>query len=927
MLQIKNISKQYITGDLVQDALNDVSLNFRKSEFVAILGPSGSGKTTMLNVIGGLDRYDSGDLVINDISTKEYKDPDWDSYRNHTIGFVFQSFNLIPHQSILSNVELALTISGISKQERRRRAISSLKQVGLGTQLHKKPNQMSGGQMQRVAIARALVNNPDILLADEPTGSLDSETSIQVMELLKEVANDRLVIMVTHDSELSKQYATRTIKLRDGKIIDDSDPHLLDDANLGEPKHKNMGKSSMSFFTSLSLSFNNLRTKKARTILTAFAGSIGIIGIALILSLSNGVNTYIEDIQKDTMASYPITIDAQTFDFASMMGGGPPAYLRRELEHDLNAVYSNSTSLEMLNMLTTNVAKNNLTEFKRYLDDPNSEIHNHLGTNGVIYSYNVPFSVYTRNTDGRLIDVNSNAFIPGGMPADAPGALGTVQQAMIGNMTAIMDPAAHNPMFSPEVFSEIIPNNDGTLISSLITDSYDLLFGNWPQSYNEVVLVLDENNELPITVLYALGLIASDEYDSIVNAIESSQEFEIETYSYKYEDISQQTFYLIPASDYYVANNDGTFSYMGEDPSFLDQAITNGIELNISGIIRPFSTEINSPLSGAIGYTHDLTNYIIDYANNSPAIIAQKASPDINILNGLHFNPSDNQSKINDARNYLLNMDASEKIMLLRDLSSMASMTNIAMPINPFQLQTMQALGEDNLVIMVDHYIENADDHILLNIYDSFISTGNYADNMSTFGFVNLDAPASISIYADTFEGKDAIATTIRQYNETADDEYQIVYTDFVAMMTSSITTIINVVSYVLIAFVAVSLVVSSIMIGIITYISVLERTKEIGILRAIGASKQNISEVFNAETFIIGLLSGLLGVGVSRLLLIPGNAIIHALIGSSDVNAILPVTGGVILIILSVILTLIGGIIPSKQAARKDPVAALRTE
>lgn len=913
MLQILNISKQYTTGGLTQDALRNVSLNFRDNEFIAVLGPSGSGKTTLLNIVGGLDRYDSGDLIINSISTKRYKDRDWDSYRNHTIGFVFQSYNLIPHQSILANVELALTISGVSKKERRRQAAAALEQVGLGDQLHKKPNQMSGGQMQRVAIARALVNNPDILLADEPTGALDTETSVQVMKLLKEVAKDRLVIMVTHNPELAEEYATRIVKLRDGQVTDDSNPYEVDSATAAKAEHRNMGKASMSFLTALSLSFNNLRTKKGRTLLTAFAGSIGIIGIALILSLSTGVNTYIENIQRDTMTSYPITINAQSIDLTSIMGMGGPGMQNKEIEHERDAVYSDSTTLEMANKLTTSLTENNLTEFKKYLDNPESDIRAYLGESGVIYSYDVPFGVYSRNADGELIDANTNAFAPS--TPSAPGALSGVQESMMGSMSSMMGGG------SSETFSEMLPGSDGALISTVTTDSYELLSGAWPQKLDEVVLVLDENNELPTTALYALGMIPSAEYDEIIEAIEKGEEYEAKTYSYDYKDILTQEFYLIPASDYYQKNTHGTFDAVGDTQASLEELAENAVRLKVAGIIRPVPDAANATITGAVGYTNALTNHIIEYANGSAVVKAQQESPDVNVVNGMRFSPSDDAAKIADAKEYLADMGVSEKAKLWKQLASQA------MAGNPEQLQAMATLGEAELAALGDQYFATAEDAVFLSIYESSISTGSYDDNMTAFGFVSMDAPSSISIYADTFEAKDAIAECIKTYNNNADEANQITYTDFVAIMTSSITTIINVISYVLIAFVAVSLVVSSIMIGIITYISVLERTKEIGILRAIGASKRNISQVFNAETFIIGLLSGVLGIGLTSLILIPGNAVIHTLIGTTDVNAVLPVVSAGVLIALSVVLTLIGGLIPAKKAARKDPVAALRSE
>ncbi|MTN81744.1 ATP-binding cassette domain-containing protein [Turicibacter sanguinis] len=904
MLQIEKIHKKYITGDLVQTALNDVSLNLRDNELVAILGPSGSGKTTLLNIIGGLDHYDSGDLIINGISTKRYTDRDWDSYRNHTIGFVFQSYNLIPHQTVLSNVELALTISGVSKSERKKRAIEALEKVGLGNQLHKKPNQMSGGQMQRVAIARALINAPDILLADEPTGALDSETSVQVMELLKEVAKDRLVVMVTHNPELAEEYATRIVKVRDGKIIDDSNPYQVDASQLGQARHENMGKSSMSFSTSLSLSFNNLKSKKGRTLLTAFAGSIGIIGIALILSISNGVNTYISDIQKSTMSSYPISIQSQSIDLSSIMSSGQENMKKLksgEVDHDLDAVYSNGTELEMASKMTTSITENNLTEFKKYLDDTENEIHQYIGENGIVYSYDTKFDVYTYDSEDTLVNTD-------GSTLEGSQSSASVSSPMMAAMSSS----------SSNHFEELLPGTEDELISSTITDSYDVLYGSWPSKYNELVIVLNHNNEISATTLYKLGLLPSSEYNELISKIEDGETVTLDTQKLSYEDIIAQTFYMIPSCDLYVENDNGTFDYIGDDNSEIKNLLEDAVELKVVGIIRPKEDTETVLISNTVGYTKALTDYIIDYTNNSEVVKGQEASKNLNVLNGMEFSPSDDVDKVKDAKTYIDHLGVSEKANLAKQILQYTYSDN------PTATSQMMSMNETQLAAALD---ENLDDEALLSIYDHYISTGTYDDNMKTFGVVSLDAPSSINIYCDSFEDKDVIADYIGKYNELVDEESQITYTDYVGLLMSSVTTIINVISYVLIAFVAVSLIVSSIMIGIITYISVMERTKEIGILRAIGASKHNISQVFNAETFIIGICSGTIGIGITLLLLIPANSIIHTLTGTDTVNASLPFSSALLLIALSIILTLMGGFIPAKKAARKDPVTALRTE
>ena len=904
MLKIKGISKTYKTGELVQRALDDVSLNLRDNEFVAVLGPSGSGKTTLLNVIGGLDRYDTGDLIINGISTKKYKDRDWDSYRNHTIGFVFQSYNLIPHQTVLSNVELALTISGMSKKERRKRATQALVDVGLGDQLHKKPNQLSGGQMQRVAIARALVNDPEILLADEPTGALDTETSIQVMELLKQVASNHLVVMVTHNPELAEKYATRTVMLRDGKITGDTMPYDVDDNE--EAKHKNMGRSSMSFFTSLSLSFNNLLTKKARTILTAFAGSIGIIGIALIMSLSNGVNTYITDIQKSTMTSYPITIDAQTINLSSVIKTDS-SINESDGEHELDAVYSNGRMLQAASAFTSSVTTNNLSDFKKYLDDENSEIHKYVGDSGIVYIYDLDFSVYTYDSDNALINTRSTN---------------------TENMTGFYSQFSSSGII-PGTYEQLLPSPDG-LVSDAVKKSYEIVGGGrWPEAYDEVVLVLNGNNEISYTDLYRLGLIPASEYNDILSKIGKGEAVDVPQHRFTYGQIMEKEYYLVTASDKYVKDGD-IYKRITSDSESFKEILKDTHKIKVVGIVRPVPGTTGITLTMNVGYTRKLTEYLIDHTNNSEIVKAQKENKNLNVLNGLSFEPSSDEEKKKDAIKYVSGLGISDKARLCSELLMLNKIDFTSLQgIDLSQLagMSMATLDEAQLSGLLDLYMQNPADDTLITIYDKYVSAGSYNDNMDAFGVVSEDAPASVNIYADTFEAKDKIAECIEAYNKEATDENKITYTDYVGLLMSSITTIINVVSYVLIAFVAVSLVVSSIMIGIITYISVLERTKEIGILRAIGASKRNISNVFNAETFIIGLFAGLLGVGISALLLIPGNAVIHYLVGANDVNAIMPIPGAIILVILSVVLTFIGGLIPAKKASRKDPVLALRTE
>ena len=920
MLQLRDLRKTYTTGDFTQVALGGVSLDLRDNEFVAILGPSGSGKTTLLNIIGGLDRYESGDLIINGVSTRQYKDRDWDAYRNHTIGFVFQSYNLIGHQSVLANVELALTISGVSKRERRRRAREALEQVGLGDHIHKRPNQLSGGQMQRVAIARALVNDPRIVLADEPTGALDSETSVQIMELLKEVARDRLVVMVTHNPELAEQYATRIVRLKDGVITDDTDPVAPEEVDGDLPVHRNLGRASMSFFTSLSLSFKNLWTKKARTLLTAFAGSIGIIGIALILSLSTGVNEYINNIQRDAMNAYPIIINAETVDMSSLMSSaGLMASEAAEVDQDRDKVYADNGMLEMDANMNASITENDLTSFKNYLDDPDSDISQYLGENGVVYTYNVDFDVYSTDPEGAII--NSNRDTKTSMD-EMENARSDVENS---DIAVNMNPMLAGSTVGAENFDEIIPGADDTLISPVVTDSYDVVAGRWPEAYNEVVLVLDDKNSIQSSVLYQLGLISDEQYDGILDALEAGEE--AETPSWSYEDVMQKQFRLVPACNYYVDDGDGTFTDVREDVSYQQQLYDGGVPLTVSGVIRPKDGSENVSIQASVAYTRALTDHLITLTDQSPVVTAQEATPGINVLNGVEFTASDDAAKAADATAYMQNLGVSEKASLYAMM--MVSMAQQNGSAEGGDMSTMGSMGDEtSAAAALDAWLASSPDQaVLVDFYDQYLGDVTYEDNLTDFGKVSLDAPYSISIYTDTFEDKEGVTTAIENYNADRPEDEQIVYTDYVALLTSSLTSMVNVVTYVLIAFVAVSLIVSCIMIGIITHISVLERTKEIGILRAIGASRRNISQVFNAETLIIGLCSGALGVGLSVALTYPINAVLHQLIENTSVTVFLPPVAGAILVLISVIITMLGGMIPARKAAKKDPVIALRTE
>ena len=920
MLQLKNIVKSYTVGELTQVALKGISLNFRENEFVSILGQSGSGKTTMLNIIGGLDRYDSGDLVINGVSTKKYRDADWDAYRNTSIGFVFQSYNLIPHQNVLSNVEMALTLSGVSRKERRKRAVEVLNKVGLQDHIHKKPNQLSGGQMQRVAIARALINNPDILLADEPTGALDTETSIQIMNLLKQIAEEKLVIMVTHNPELAEAYSTRIVNLKDGQITSDTNPFDAPEGSVEEKLTKNQKRVSMSFWTSLGLSFANLRTKIGRTILTSFAGSIGIIGIALILALSTGMNQYITRVQKETMTSYPITISSQTIDATSIMqlrGQMMGLSSQKETKEEDGKVHADYQSLKQSDAVANNLIQNNLAEFKKYLDNPASEIHQYVGENGIIYSYNVNFDVYAQNPNQQLI--NTNIELHGGN-----GNSNRPRMFNFANM-GVNNQSAKN-------FSEMVAGTNGQPISSVVTDSYDMVVGYWPTGYNEVVMVLNENNGIPVQSMYQLGFITKEQYTSAKNQLANKQDGEDFTLSY--EDMLQKTFYLVPSSDNYVKNENGSYSQIKNPEYDTDGLMNKSIPLKVTGIIRPKEDAKNATINTVVAYTNLLTNYVIDRANESAIVQAQKNTPEINVLNGVHFNATTDEEKIQDTKEYLLNLSEDEKVnmyQLILYYDGKSQNQEINEDSNSFDMNALSKLSmnpQSGISGMLENYLNDSPNTTtLLAIYNDYIGGKSLEKNLASFGAVSYESPSSISIYADSFENKDAIGKVIENYNNTVGEDSKISYTDYVALMTSSLTTIINGISYVLIAFVAVSLIVSSIMIGIITYISVMERTKEIGILRALGASKKNISQLFNAETFIIGIFSGILGIGITLLLLIPINNVIQTISKIEDLSAVLPLESAGILILISIIITVIGGFIPSRSAAKKDPVEALRTE
>lgn len=986
MLEIRNIVKDYETGSETVHALKGVSIAFRESELVSILGQSGCGKTTLLNIIGGLDQYTSGDLIINGQSTKQYKSADWDIYRNHSVGFIFQSYNLIPHQSVLSNVELALTLSGVSKAERRRRAKEALEKVGLGNQLNKRPNQMSGGQMQRVAIARALVNDPDILLADEPTGALDSETSIQIMELVKEIAKDRLVIMVTHNPELAEKYSTRIVKLLDGQIVGDSDP--FDPAK--EPAHSEVRKSevtkgqktSMSFLTALSLSKNNLMTKKGRTFLTSFAGSIGIIGIALILSLSNGVQEYINSVERSTLASFPVSIQHETVDYTSLMTSMMNVRDNAEENRDPDRIYTNDISTEMMKTMLSEMQTNNLAEFKEYLESDPDGIS--ASIEEIQYSYDSNLYIYGHSADGDIMQINPSTVMSammGQSMADNVSQMTNTYSSLMGSSS----------MSSYDAFREL-------LSTDMLKTEYEVLAGRLPEAYNEVVVLVTDRNELSDVTLYTLGLRDQGELEGMMSSVMVGESFDLDTgdLSFSYDDLMGMEFSMLTAPEFYQKNDDGTWTDMRSDSEFMEQAAENGLKLKVVGILKPDADSlISSTNSGGIGYTHALTEYMIDKTNSSELVKAQKENPDVDVFTGIEFPKADEEeeqpmsqseamemltgmlteeqrTKLNEGIMAALTEEQQAQIQsAMMGMVSDEQMNSIMMGVlTPEQLTQLQS-GADVNSLLTDAQKaqmsaqiaasltaeQNAELSTMMNgmvdptkMYTIFMQVlttdqlrqlmdmtkepettdATYDGNLKLLGVAELSEPSSMKIYATDFESKEKITQLIEKYNDSkiADDNQADVinYTDYVGLMMSSVSDIINSISYILIAFVAISLIVSSIMIGIITYISVLERTKEIGILRAMGASKRDISNVFNAETLIVGFSAGVIGIAVTLLLNIPINIIIENITGIANV-ALLPWQGGVILVVISMLLTLIAGLVPAGVAAKKDPVEALRTE
>lgn len=929
MLEIKNINKDYKAGNDVVHALRDVSICFRESELVSVLGHSGCGKTTLLNIIGGLDQYTSGDLIINGKSTKQFKARDWDTYRNHSVGFIFQSYNLIPHQTVLSNVELALTLSGVSKSERRQRAKEALEKVGLGDQINKRPNQMSGGQMQRVAIARALVNDPDILLADEPTGALDSETSVQIMDLVKEIAKDRLVIMVTHNPELAEKYSTRIVKLLDGRIVGDTMP--FDGKAEDEKKpaaSKGKKKTSMSFATALALSRNNLLTKKGRTFLTSFAGSIGIIGIALILSLSHGVQAYIDSVERSTLSSYPISIQQETVDYSSlmqsMMGIREDSFEGREE----NRIYTNDISTEMMKTMLSELQTNNLAEFKKYIESNPDNILDSVSE--IQYSYSPSLYIYGRDLNDNILRVNPS----------------TVMEAMMGegmaNTLTQMDSTYSTLMGGGISMSRMDVWNE-MLGTEIIKDQYEVLAGRLPNSYNEVVLIVNEHNELADVTLYSLGLRDQTELNGMMASVMAGESFDLDTgdMSFSYDELLDMSFRLLVPSDFYSENDEGGFDDMSKDEEFMAKALETAPEIKVVGIVRPDGDSLlSSANNGGIGYTHALTEFMIGRTNESALVKKQKDNPDVDVFTGIEF-PKDSETpeepmSREEAMSMIMGMMSGEQLAqlsqgIMETLTQEQQMSLMQLPAEQQQAAMMEMADPAQLSALFMNVMTAEQLSELMALTEVPESTeATYEGNLELLGVADLAKPSSISIYAKDFDGKETITKFISDYNDTkvAGDRQEDVinYTDYVGLMISSVSTIIDSISYILIAFVAISLIVSSIMIGIITYISVLERTKEIGILRAIGASKRDISRVFNAETLIVGFSAGAIGIIVTLLLNIPINIIIEHLTDISNMSK-LPWQGGLILVVISMLLTLIAGLFPAKVAANKDPVEALRTE
>ena len=1002
MLELKAIRKEYPAGEGKVEALKGIDLQFRGSEFVAILGPSGCGKTTMLNIIGGLDGYTEGDLIINGTSTKQYKDRDWDAYRNHSIGFVFQSYNLIPHQSVLQNVELALTLSGVSKAERRKRAKEALEQVGLGDQLSKKPNAMSGGQMQRVAIARALVNNPDIILADEPTGALDTETSVQVMEILKEISKDRLIIMVTHNPDLAEKYATRIIRMLDGVITNDSQPLTpeeiaAEDSKESEDKvgKKKVKMPSMSFRTSFMLSLKNLFTKKGRTTLTAFAGSIGIIGIALILAISQGMTTYINDVQESTLSSYPLTLEASTVELTSLM----EAFMNVTADkntHKNDAVYKKSALYDMLNALNSiEESENDLKAFNEFLLAEMKKEDSALAdaVNGIQYSYDLDLQIYTKNVDGVILKSDTEKLLQEMMATymdvDVEAMSGMSSMGNMGKMSSM----GSMGMMSTGLWQELLPGTDGAPVNDLLLNQYDVVYGSWPNSYDEIVLVVDENHELDDVTLYALGLLPEEEMDLLADAALNGTKLEHKEMKWSYEDICNTEYKAILNADCYAYDEaTGLYADLRDTEAGLRYLYDNALTLKVTGIIKPSEDSDTRMISGNLCYTDDLTKYLIEKAEDSKVIEAQLKNTGTDVVTGLPFESTTgtltDAQKETEFRKYIDGLDSAGKAaayVAIRSIPSaefmqqqtdamMGNMTREDMETTLIQgmkeqmsvseedltsylesmsdeeleeiftqmvqerikaqyaaqvTSQMAALSSEQLLMAFTQELPNYTTEQCAQYYDEIMefSESTYEENLLAMGYIDMELPAAINIYASSFENKDVITDAIADYNRDVEELKRIKYTDYLGIMMSSITTIINAITYVLIAFVAISLVVSSIMIGVITLISVQERTKEIGILRAIGASKKNVSSMFNAETMIVGFASGLLGVLVTYLLCIPINLLLHEITGIANLNAILPIPAAIILVVISVLLTLISGIIPSRSAAKKDPVVALRTE